>query len=371
MKRMNILLSRKSILQSLAFLLLFTAFMSFYMYFLCAMFGDPLTLKEALLAGPSFALIMLLIGAYYAYYLPLYLEYDQEKVIAHYLFQQQATVWLNKTIYTGTLRLGRAGTLSVFSSEPFPTAPLPMQDSIIGMPQFASGVYRSSQILLPPTDMPEALALFPVQLQVPAEKADWSVLITHHKTHTPKRSLNRKLRLVPAYWQSMLCCLALVLFIGALVWLMIESKRSGDSTALLFVLITYTAIPTAIIAYHAWKVITDFRFCATVFLGEHTVETHFFGKKLCAVDLNNKVYYAVFRGREHGARGTPYIVVSNSWFNYYTVNIANRSYLSKYPTDTQVAFPYNAETAPICDFDNWHCVGGFGELNMVRSKDAK
>ena len=27
-----------------------------------------------------------------------------------------------------------------------------------------------------------------------------------------------------------------------------------------------------------------------------------------------------------------------------------------------------AETAAICDFDNWHCVGGFGELNMKRSK---
>ena len=72
--------------------------------------------------------------------------------------------------------------------------------------------------------------------------------------------------------------------------------------------------------------------------------------------------------RSYGTEGKPYIVISNEWFNYYKVNRTDRSYLSEYPMDTQVAFPYNAETAAICDFDNWHCVGGFGELNMKRSK---
>jgi len=77
----------------------------------------------------------------------------------------------------------------------------------------------------------------------------------------------------------------------------------------------------------------------------------------------------VFRGAEYASKNKPYIVISNEWFNYYPVIDDDRSYLSVYDSATQIVFPYNAETAAICDFDNWHCVGGFAELNMVRIKE--
>ena len=366
MKRINILLNRKNVLYSVALLFGFPIGMSLYIYLLCGMFGEPLEhwfIPEMLL----FALMGLLIILLPCMYLPLYLEYDDEKIIAHYLFGIKAKVWRNKPIYTAKQQLGKAGYNLLFSNEPFAVYSLNFTNSVTSEDFYFSGkLNRKTQITLPSNADAALLSLFPAKMCIPAQKADWATLIKQHKDKPANCSTNRKVRLLPIPWTDLALTTYSFLFFAVMIWLAsIEESTLGYYA--LFVC-CYVAFPWLVIVFSTKEQIKLLRVFSTIYIGEHTVETHFMRNTLCTVDLNETVYYAVFRSREFGTSNTPYIVVSNDWFNYYVVNRPDRSYLSEYPLDTQVAFPYNAETAAICDFDNWHCVGGFGELNMKRSK---
>lgn len=363
MKRMYLLLNRRNILPCLGILLVFSLSIPAFLYFLFALAGDS---TEGIFRTqvPLYFVIGLGILLLYSRYIPLYLEYDDEKIIAHYFFNTTATVWKTKTIYTGKLYLGRAGFQLLYSNEPFAVSPPPLADNSEPSSLSTTKLNRRTQITLP-IELKEAIALFPREMCLAAEKADWASLTAHHRDKPAEHSLNRKLRLVPGYWKELTLLTFFFLYVAG-VTLLVGLTKAPFAMFVVY-LICYLSFPWIMLMVFTRNVAKSFRYCATVFLGEHTVETHFLGRKLCVVDLNETVYYAVFRGRENDAVNTPYIVVSNQWFNYYTVNRPNHSYLSEYPMDTQVAFPYNAETAPLCDFDNWHCVGGFGELNMKRS----
>jgi hypothetical protein len=98
MKRINILLSKRIVLKALAYIAAFT-------------FGIPLLIGcLPMLIGESFLkvgfivhTILFLTGLYSCFfeyrYHPFYVEYDDEKLIAHYLLGITATVWKNQDIY--------------------------------------------------------------------------------------------------------------------------------------------------------------------------------------------------------------------------------------------------------------------------------
>lgn len=330
MKRMNILLGRHTLLECFVIFCVFTIGGPLYVHFLCTVFKQPIDTGwypfEFLIFFALSVFVMLLTF----HRLPLYLEYDDEKIVAHYPFGITATVRKDQTIYIGKLHIGKSNYQFLYSNTPFSVSVREFTDNITPTSFFYTDTLdRKTQITLPINAYPEAHALFPRELCLAAEKVDWDVLTEQYKSRPAQHSATQKIRLIPGYTS----------------FLHIFPISFGRNT-------------------------TDFRTHAVISIGEHTVETRLFNKTLCTVNLNETVYYAVFRSREFGTTGAPYIVVSNAWFNYYTVNRADRSYLSEYPLETQVAFPYNAETAPICDFENWHCVGGFAELNLQRKPNT-
>lgn len=366
MKRINILLTRRNLTVGLVCFLGTALGMPLFLYFLISLCGESAEgiIPTQIPVYAIFGAAILLISTRYE---PLYLEYDDEKIVARYLFGSTATVLRNKTIYTAQLQMGKAGLCSIYASVPFPVTPLgycetPTPDTIY----VTYRLNRKTQIALPIDAPKEAFALFPSQMCVPAEKADWDAITQQHKDAPAAHSLSRKIRLIPGYWKEVALTLFSFLVIASMTLLAIWDDSAPVYFAI--VLICYITFPWVVLTVFANKIAKSLCFLSTIAITEDTVETHWFGQTFCSVILKEPVYYAVFRGREYGTEGKPYIVISNEWFNYYKVNRTDRSYLSEYPMDTQVAFPYNAETAAICDFDNWHCVGGFGELNMKRSK---
>lgn len=364
MKRMNILLNRRNLLLGLAGFLIIALGLPSFLYCLLSLTGES---TEGIFRSqiPIYSLFGAAILLMSARYEPLYLEYDDERIIAHYLFGITATVWKTKTIYTGILNLGKAGRQHLYSNIPFAVSPSPFSNEI-GSHYSTGRLNRRTQITLSLAEH-EAKSLFPMSMCVPAEKADWDAITEQHHSKPASHSLDRKIRLVPGYWKALALTLYSCLIIASMTALALWVHSAP--VYYVIVLMCYIAFPWVIFAVFTNKIAKSLCFLSTISITESTVETHWFGQILCSVNLNETVYYAVFRGKEYGTGGTPYIVISNEWFNYYTVNRTDRSYLSEYPMDTQVAFPYNAETAPICDFDNWHCVGGFAELNIKRSKN--
>ncbi len=161
MKRINILLGKRIVLTILAYIAAFT-------------FGIPLLIGcLPMIIGASFCpvgfwghAVLFLIGAYsclleYRYH-PFYLEYDDEKIIAHYLLGITATVWKNKDIYKGVFYPNKGIPLLIFSNTPFPVSlakpghPLGCSTKLsVNEPD------TSTQITLPIQASPEMLGLFP------------------------------------------------------------------------------------------------------------------------------------------------------------------------------------------------------------------
>lgn len=357
MKRMNILLSRNILRDSLLLFLLLLLL--------------PLLLR--LVCGPSYLHIVswivsltvsIAVIIYSNRIFPLYLEYDDEKVIAYYPFGKRAVVSRNQTIYTGYTKRNRMEICYVFSNTPFHTSYIYTTD--FDAPndlRFVLSIDRTTQIVIPQVECPEALPLFPFSMRVAAEKVDWDVLTEMHAPTKATTPSTESLYVLPGFPEHLAALAAGGIgLIALLVYIIVSTE---------FSLLMAIFVLGGLWCESTFKASKQLRFCAKVHFKETVVTSSLFGKTQCSVDLTQPVHYAVFRGGEYGSEGFPYTVISNDRFNYYSIIDEHRSYLSVYDPHTQIAFPYNAETAAICDFDNWHCVGGFGELNMVRSKDAK
>lgn len=358
MKRINILLSRRILLNALLCLLILG--IGFPSLLLLIIGSSTPTALIALLFG-CFITIALLIPIIHYRQLPLYLEFDEEKIIAHYLFGATATVWKNKTVYIGKYMVGRGGFYTLISNVPFLTEKIPMRENLC--PPFshtASHFDRHTQILIVDDEFPELSSLYPKEMCVPAEDADSDLLASLLNSAAPRLSDRKRLSLLPEYYGHLLISVLVILFIAAFhIIAFTESFILGMVFLCAFGIFWFCLLVMSI-----GGIIKDFRFCNIVTISNVAVTSSMFMKEQCTVDLTQNVYYAAFRGAEYNSGSKVFVAVSNTPFNYFKVNRDDRSYLSEYPMDTQVAFPYNAETAPYCDFDNWHCVGGFGELNL-------
>lgn len=351
MKRINILLSKHTLGTAIAYILALGIAPSLVIFGLFATPEDEFMFPYALGAFLALALVPLLLQFRN---LPLYLEYDREKIVAHYPFGKTATVWKSKTIYISSYRYYRSGYHTVLSNTAFP----------VNISENARTTVKrldyNTQILLPEDEFPELSSIYRKSACIPAENADWDVLVDQYKDETALYADEKRIYILPGFLVALLKIeFGIIIAAGVFLFFIFS-----EGLAYTIMILLYSALGWGYGIYRIVDAIRNLHFCGTVSFSDTSVTSRLFKKEQCTVDLAQPIYYAVFRGAEYGSKGKPYIAVSNQWFNYFKVNRDDRSYLSEYDRDTQAAFPYNAETAPYCDFDNWHCVGGFGELNL-------
>ena len=118
MKRINILLSKGNLLICLFGFLMFAAGLPLFIELMCTTLGEAsnsISLQHILLFGA----MGLLLTLYLAFPFPLYLEYNDELIIAHCLFRKPVTVRKDKPVYRGHCTYARSGYYVVLSNAPF------------------------------------------------------------------------------------------------------------------------------------------------------------------------------------------------------------------------------------------------------------
>ena len=100
------------------------------------------------------------------------------------------------------------------------------------------------------------------------------------------------------------------------------------------------------------------RFLTYVKINRDKMESFIFRKSLCKVDCREKVYYAIFDGRESLYSTVKYIAVSNEPFEYYDVPRfqffkAKKPFLSTYDIKKVIVVPYHKETIPVLPIEEW------------------
>ncbi len=118
MKRINILLSKGNIFICLFGFLFFAVGIPLFIQFLYSLLNetsDAIPLKEIIQFG-SLGLLLIL---YLVFPFPLYLEYNDELIIAHCLFRRPIIVRKDKPIYRSYCTYARSGYYVVLSNEPF------------------------------------------------------------------------------------------------------------------------------------------------------------------------------------------------------------------------------------------------------------
>ena len=356
MKRINILLSKQGVVGCLLTILMCSVGIPLFFQWFCTMLGDA-TMGMFLIFSCIFTPIGL-IGLYADIHrLPLYLEYDETKIIVHYPFRKPTILRKDVPIYRAYCFKPKHEFLIVLSNTPFRVREHSPRKWV------ASHIDYSTQLILPERFFIEHPAVCKRSACIPAERIDWDILLDQHEEEKATYADSERIFILPGYlWALLSIELGAIAFLAYLIFIFSEGFVYA------FIMLLYSSVLWAYGIYEAVKAYKNRRFCGTVSFTESTVISKLFKKEQCTVDLSHPIHYAVFRGAEYASKNKPYIVISNQWFNYYPIIDDDRSYLSVYDSATQIVFPYNEETAPICDFDNWHCVGGFGELNMKRSK---
>lgn len=276
------------------------------------------------------------------------IEYDDEKIISRNIFKKDVTIRKDKDIYYSEIHY-KGHTKWTISNEPF---------------------FFNSKL---PKDFP-SIELHDNEFEqsvkpahcISYRKVDWDLLIDHYSDKKAAHADNDKIYMLPGFlWELVGLELSTIALTVSTIYFVYTMGMAGIFlflfTGIAFWIGLIVAIVTAVKRY---------RFCAAISFSETAVTSSLFKKEQCTVDLTQTVYYAVFRGAEYYSEGEPYVVISNAWFNYFKVNQEHRSYLSEFDPHTQIAFPYNAESALYCSFDTWHCVGGFAELSIRRRSDS-
>lgn len=303
----------------------------------------------------------LLLILYLVFPFPLYLEYSDEVIVAHCLFRKPVTVQKDKPIYRGYCTYARSGYYVVLSNEPFTVHKDNAGKQVTSHIRFGTQIILQEQTFIDHPDFCKRSAC------TPAELIDWSKL-------TNSRNLQSAL---PRKYQTYFSLPELLLYpfcmIGLASMLALSLSVMFDTVALglayFLVALVVSLFPLGAVIWGFITVCKYLRFCGIIItFTETAVTSKLFKKELCTVDLTQTVHYAVFHSADHALSTKPYIVISNKYFNPHNINKRN-STLSNHDTTTQIAFRYNAETAAYCDFDNWHRVGGFSELNIKRSKN--
>jgi len=259
----------------------------------------------------------------------LYIDQDSKTVLVTHLFRAPVVLHKDQIIYYNTIRT-KYGCIFVLSND---------LSSLLDR-KYSHTVFWDSKIY------DQYLKGYRC---IPTAEADWDLLAQN----ACRKAVRGSICIAPWYRRQFIgevCLLALFL----LLYLIIKIGNIGNLDYL--IIGGGLILPFPIIGMV--RQLRKPHYLTTVSVSETAISSKLFRKNVCSVDLTQPVYYAVFRGREYRTSNHPYVVISNSWFNYYRVNKEDQSYLSVYGTSSQVAFPYNADTAPYCDFDHWICVGG-------------
>lgn len=360
MKRINILLSKGNLFAYLFGFLLFAAGLPLFIQLLCTMLGeasDAISFQYILLFGASGLLLIL----YLVFPFPLYLEYNDEVIVAHCLFRKPVTVRKDKPIYRSYCTYARSGYYVVLSNEPFEVHKDSSGKQVTSHIRFGTQIILQEQIFIDHPDFCKRSAC------TPAEQIDWSKLSDSCPPQSSFPCKHQTYFTVPELLLYPFCTIVLASMLVLFLFVIFDTVALG--LAYFLVALVVSLFPLAAVIWGFIILCKYLRFCGiSITFTETTVTSKRFKKELCIVDLTQPVHYAVFHSADHTLSTKPYIVISNKYFNPHNINKRN-STLSNHDTTTQIAFRYNAETAAYCDFDNWHRVGGFSELNIKRSKN--
>ena len=97
------------------------------------------------------------------------------------------------------------------------------------------------------------------------------------------------------------------------------------------------------------------RFHTYVIVEKHEIYSYsLFSKKLCTITTTNPIYYAVFTTPQ-GLNTSKFIALSNEPFEYQTTyGVAKVRFIQHYNMEKIIVLPYNIQTIPILNLDEWH-----------------
>lgn len=103
------------------------------------------------------------------------------------------------------------------------------------------------------------------------------------------------------------------------------------------------------------------RFFTYVICEKGAFTSYLFHKRLCTINKDEKIYYAIVIANEGMYVKKKYIIISNDRFEYYVTPIFRKKndkkpLISSYNLKTQIAMPYNEKTRSILELDKWHSV---------------
>ena len=289
--------------------------------------------------------------------MPKYIEVNRQQLVAHCLFQKTITLDLTIPIYNDIFSFARAERLAIVSNTPFCFPRYTIFSKGFEAPQ-KRDFHATQTLIFLPVDLMETV--IPLSQRVQASEMQRMDTIQQQITQSPTGK--HRIPLVEdSYYENLDMCIWIV--VAFVVLFVIDDSFSSR-------LITIASI-LPVLFLCGILFLSQQRFSVWITLSANHFSTVLLGKMRCRVQLQQPVYFALFRCMEYELENDLYVVISNASFTYYMVTEPKKSYLSKYDQSKQVAFPYNADTAPYCDFDNWICVGGKRELELLREKSKE
>ena len=161
---------------------------------------------------------------------------------------------------------------------------------------------------------------------------------------------------VSLYWRinNAFACFMCFILICVTVWLIRTQSVSNSSDDI--VIILYTIFYLGLCSFF---MLPSVRFMTYVKINEDEIASYLFKKSLCKVDCREKVYYAIFDGRENLTKTKKYIAISNKTFEYYDAphlrifHSDRKPFLGTYDIKKQIVIPYNYKTIPVLPIDGW------------------
>ncbi len=119
---------------------------------------------------------------------------------------------------------------------------------------------------------------------------------------------------VSLYWRinNAFACFMCFMLICVTVWSVSSQSVSNLSDDIVIILLTIFYL-----GLFSFFMLPSVRLMTDVKINEDEIASYLFKKSLCKVDRKERIYYAVFDGRENLTITKKYIAISNKPFEYY------------------------------------------------------
>ena len=142
-------------------------------------------------------------------------------------------------------------------------------------------------------------------------------------------------------------------------------SNPNEDKGIILVTCIYIGIPLILM-------IRAFRMMTYVKVNKDGIESYLFRKRLCKVDYNNPIYYAVFTAVESKYTSNKYIAISNKMFECREISPLRlllgkeKSFLASYDVRNQIVMPYDEKTISLLQTKDWHAINSYeaGAMEM-------